>query len=96
MFLFPILRECTLVKCHCGIFTELANSTTGKRAKRVLGHHANLASVPNLDNASGHKAIKETETPLKTEFNQSKAKTNNNYSKLMASDPQKSKLNISQ
>ena len=42
LFLFPILRECTLVKCHCGIFIELASSTIGQRAKRVLGHRAKL------------------------------------------------------
>ena len=42
LFLFPILCECTLVKCHCGIFIELASSTIGQRAKRVLGHRAKL------------------------------------------------------
>ena len=37
-----MLRECTLVKCHFGIFIELASSTIGQRAKRVLGHRAKL------------------------------------------------------
>ena len=34
--------------------------------------------------------------PLETEFNQSRAKTNDNYSKLSASDPHESKLDIGQ
>ena len=38
LFLFQVLRECTLVKCHCGILIELASSTIGQRAKRVLYH----------------------------------------------------------
>ena len=42
LFLFPILRECTLVKCHCGTFIELASSTIGQRVKRVLDHRAKL------------------------------------------------------
>ena len=48
LFLFPILLECTLVQCYCGIFIELASSSIGQRAKRV----------PNLDDASRHKTIK--------------------------------------
>ena len=32
LFLFPILRECTLVKCHCGMFIELASSTEPKKS----------------------------------------------------------------
>jgi len=48
-----------------GIFIELASSTIGQRAKRALGQQcAKPASVPNLDNASGHQAIKETDKPL--------------------------------
>ena len=39
----------------------------------------NSASVPNLDNASRHKAIKETENFFK--LNSIKAKTNDNCSK---------------
>ena len=42
LFLFPILRECTLVKYHFGICIELASSTIGQRTKRVLGHRAKL------------------------------------------------------
>ena len=76
----------------CGIFIELASSTIGQRAKRVLGQCVKFRpNVPNLDNASGHKAIKETE-----KFNQSKAKTNDNCSKLSASDTHKSELEIGQ
>ena len=57
----------------------------------------NSASVLNLDdNASGHKAIKETEKPLLTEFNQSKARRNYNCSKLATSEPHESKLDIGQ
>ena len=64
MFIFPILRECTLVKCHCGIFTELASSAIGQRAKRVLGHRAKLGQCAKFGqraksrDASGRKAIK--------------------------------------
>ena len=63
LFLFPILRECNLVKCHGGIFIELASSTIGQGAKEYSAtvqnsaSVANSASVPNLDDASGHKAI---------------------------------------
>ena len=56
----------------------------------------NSTSVTNLDNASGHKAIKETKKPFETEFNQSKAKTNDNCSKLLTSDPHESKPDIGQ
>ena len=82
MFLFPILRECTLVKCHCDIFIELVSSTIGQQAKRVLRHRAKLDQC-----ASGHKSIIVAKKSLITEFNQSKAKTNDNCSKLSASDP---------
>ena len=60
LFLFPILCERTLVKCHCSVFIELASSKIGQRAKRVQNSTSvpNSASVPNLDDASGHKAIK--------------------------------------
>ena len=51
----------------------------------------NSATVPNLDDARGHKAITESEKPLQPEFNQSKAKTNDNCSKLSASDPHETK-----
>ena len=56
----------------------------------------NSATVPNLDDARGHKAITESEKPLQPEFNQSKAKTNDNCSKLSASDLHESKLYIGQ
>ena len=73
-----------------GIFIELAISTIGQRAKRVLGHPARLGQCAKLDQraksrqCSEHKVIKETEKPFQPEFNQSKAETNDNSSKLSA------------
>ena len=67
LFLFLILRECTLLKRHwqtSGIFIELASSTIGLQAKRVLGHRAKLGQHPYSRKHSGHKAIKETEEPF--------------------------------
>ena len=94
-----ILRECTLVKCHCGIFIDLPSSTIGQRGKRVLGHGAKLGQCAKFGERaksrqrSGHKAIKETEKPFKTEFNQSKAETNDNCGKLSARDLHHTRVN---
>ena len=49
LFVFPIIREGTLVMCHYGIFIEL-ESVPKEHSARVR----NSASVPNLDDASGH------------------------------------------
>ena len=42
LFVFPILCGSTLVKCHYGIFIELASSTISQRGKGVLNHRAEL------------------------------------------------------
>ena len=44
-----------------GKLIELASSTVGQRAKRVLSHRAKLAQCAKSRQRSGHKAIKETE-----------------------------------
>ena len=76
-----------------GKLIELASSTIGQRAKRVLGHRAKLGQRAKSRQRSGYKAIKETEKPFKTEFNQSKAKTNDNCSKLSPRDPHHTRVN---
>ena len=43
---------------------------------------------------SAYHPIKETEKPFETEFNQSKAKTNDNCCKLSASDPHGSETGV--
>ena len=58
LFIFPILRDCTLVKCHCGIFIKLACKLNNQATVQNLASEPNLASVPNLKDVSGHKAIK--------------------------------------
>ena len=55
-----------------GKLIELASSTIGQRAKRVLGHRAKLGQRAKSRQRSGYKAIKETEKPLK--LNSIKAK----------------------
>ena len=41
-----------------GKLIELASSTVGQRAKRVLSHRAKLAQCAKSRQRSGHKAIK--------------------------------------
>ena len=53
MFLFPVLIKVSVIVS--GKLIELASSTIGQRAKKVL---PNSASVPNLDNAAGIKQSK--------------------------------------
>ena len=102
LFLFPILRQCTLVKYHCGIFIEQQAQQSASGSKEYSATVLNSASVPNsasaliVDNASRYKVMKESQKPLKIEFNQSKAKANDNCSKLLASDSHESKLDLLQ
>ena len=58
MFLFLVLIKVSVLKLSVivsGKLIELASSTIGQRAKRVL---PNSASVPNLDNAADIKQSK--------------------------------------
>ena len=76
-------------KCHCQWYIYRAS----KRAERVLGHRAKFGQHAKFRQCSGHKAIKESEKPFWTEFNQSKAKRNDNCSKLTPNDPHHSRVN---
>ena len=67
MFLFPVPIKVSVIVS--GKLIELASSTIGQRAKRVL---PNSESVPNLDNAAGIKQSKKLRNLLK--LNSIKAK----------------------
>ena len=67
LFLFPALIKVSVLYLGAivsGKLIELASSTIGQRAKRVLGHRAKLGQHAKSRQCSWHKAIKETEKPL--------------------------------
>ena len=102
LFLFPILRDCSLVKCHCGIFIKLASSTICQRAKRVLSHRAKLgqcAKFGQRDKSDTTPAGRKQSKKLRNHFklNSIKAKLKQTTTTIgQRLRPHESKLEIGQ
>ena len=66
---------------HLSSYQAKQSANESKEYFAKLGQCARFDQRAKSRQRSGHKAIKETEKPFQTEFNQSKAKTNDNCSK---------------
>ena len=106
LFLFPILSECTFVKCHCQqcqwYIYRARKLNHRQRAKRVLGHLVKLGQCVKFGQRaksrqrSGHKAIRKK---LRNLFNLNSIKANlklkqtTTVGQLSTRDPHRTRVN---